>query len=82
MHTYYPDIHIHTTTITELLTKTDTLLKKHHIEIITYKTFTKKGKYNIVDYDLLLLSYTPVSQQEVQHFLEQLTIQKKLQHTS
>lgn len=81
INTYYPDIHIHTTTITELLTKTNTLLKKYHLEIITYKTFTKKGKYNIVDYDLLLLSYQPISQEEVIKFLEQLTIQKQ-KHTS
>jgi hypothetical protein len=78
MHQYYPDIKIKQTTLTDLLFKTDTLLKKHHLHIITYKNlYKKKGKLAIADHDLLLLSYTPVSQSEAQLFLQQLFIQKQ-----
>lgn len=74
---YYPHIKVKQNTITDLLYKTNTILKQHHIQIIKYKTLTRKGTFSIADYDLLLLSYTPVSQQEAQLFLEQLFIQKQ-----
>ncbi len=77
IHQYYPDIKIKQTTLSDLLYKTNTILKQHHIQIIKYKTFTKKGKLSFIDYELLLFSYQPISQSEVQLFLEQLFIQKQ-----
>ncbi len=74
---YYPDIKVKQNTLTDLLYKTNTILKQHHIQIITYKTLTRKGTFSIVDCELLLFSYQPVSQSEVQHFLQQLFIQKQ-----
>ena len=72
--TYYPQ---HKITSKNLLSIVNTLLKQHHLQIIKSKILTTKI-YNIfTDYNLLLLSYTPVSQQEAQLFLEQLFIQKQ-----
>jgi hypothetical protein len=74
---YYPHIKVRQNTIADLLFKTNTILNTHHLEIVTYKTLTRKGTFSIVDCELLLLSYKTVSQAEAQIFLKKLFIQKQ-----